>query len=276
MRTKQMHGSALRWGLATVVAAAMASAPPSALGARTGPAPSAVPRPIKGVTLEVKIAPGLVEAADLRRWIDEDGRRVLDGLPDDPTRRGSLRIEVGGALYEYQVTITTLRDGGVVGTPSTWECDCSNEELLDRLRGELPAVAEGLAVAVEEPVVEEPVVVVTPEPVVVDEPQRRRLGPAGAAGVTLMVLGVTGVGAGTALMVLKEQQLPLRLGKLASHNFTTPGQLMLVGGGGILLTGALLYFLRKRIDRKEHRITGAIVPSFGGHNRAQLTLTGRF
>lgn len=275
MRTKQMHGSGLRWGLATVVAAAMASAPPSALGARTGPAPSAAPRPIKGVTLEVKIAPGLVEAADLRRWIDEDGRRVLDGLPDDPTRRGSLRIEVGGALYEYQVTITTLRDGAVVGTPSTWDCDCSNEELLDRLRGELPAVAEGLAVAVAEPVVVEPEVVVKPEPVVVDEPQRRRLGPAGAAGVTLMVLGVTGVGAGTALMVLKE--LPPDQGWM-KHNtpyLLPPGALAAGAGVGLLMTGVTLYLLRDRAGQRRRAGPSAFGPSMDG-GRLSLTVSGRF
>lgn len=278
METKRRHGTALRWGLATALSVAVAAAPPVALAARMGPVPSVGARPVKGVTLEVKIAAGLVESADLRRWIDEDARRVLEGLPEDPTRRGSLRIEIGGALYEYQVSITTSRDGAIVGTPSTWECDCSNGELLERLRAALPTAAEGLAVAVvEEPVVEpEPVVVV--EPVVesvVDEPRRRRLGATGAAGVTLMVLGATGVGAGAALMVIGDQDERADFGEVAVRQLADPGRVIIAAGGGVVLTGIVLYLLRKRLDRPS-RNAASVAPTFDGHGGVRLSVAGRF
>lgn len=278
METKRRHGTALRWGLATALSVAVAAAPPVALAARMGPVPSVGSRPVKGVTLEVKIAAGLVESADLRRWIDEDARRVLEGLPEDPTRRGSLRIEIGGALYEYQVSITTSRDGAIVGTPSTWECDCSNGELLERLRAELPTAAEGLAVAVvEEPVVEpEPVVVVEPvvEPVV-DEPRRRKLGPAGAAGVTLMVLGVTGMGAGAALMVMKT----LPPGEVWVTNNTPqlspPGAVAIGAGVGMVMTGVVLYLLRDRAGQRRRGGATALAPAMDD-GRLSLMVSGRF
>lgn len=272
-----MHGVALRWGGTAVLAVAVALAPQGALAARMGPVPSAASRPVKGVTIEVKIADGIAEGADLRRWIDEDARRVLDGLSEDPTRRGSLRIEIGGALYEYQVTLTTTRDGEVVGTPSSWECDCSNGELLDRLRSELPGAAEGLAVAVvEEPVVEpEPEPVIEPVVVPVDEPQRRRLGPAGAMGVTLMVLGAAGAGAGVGLMAVGDQDEHADYGEVAVRQLVEPGRVSIAAGGGVMLTGMVLYLLRKRIDHPRRK-TASVAPTFDGHNGVRLSVVGRF
>lgn len=270
-----MHGVALRWGGTVVLAVAVALAPHGALAARMGPVPSAASRPVKGVTIEVKIAPGIAEGADLRRWIDEDARRVLEELPEDPTRRGSLRIEIGGALYEYQVTLTTTRDGEVVGTPSAWECDCSNGELLDRLRSELPGAAEGLAVE-PEPVVEpEPEPVVEPVVVPVDEPKRRKLGAAGAAGVTLMVLGVSGVGAGAALMVMKKLSPNGPWVTSDTPYLSPPGAVAVGAGAGLIMTGVVLCLLRDRAGQRRRASATAIAPSMDG-GRLSLTVSGRF
>lgn len=269
-------GSAARWGLALVLAMGVAAPPRVGAAARAAMFPAGGSRPAPDVTLEVKVAPAIVESAELRTWVEEEGRRVLDGLPKEPKRRGGVRVEIGGELYEYRVTITAVRDGVVVGVPSEWACECSNEELLERVRGELVAGAEGLVVEAEEPVVTLAPPVVKPTTGTVDDLPRRRLGPAGAAGVTLMVLGATGVGTGVALMVVGDQDLQARERVLMSRNFMMPGQLVTISSAGVLFTGVLLYALRKRIDREGRLTVGVLAPILDGSARAGFTLTGRF
>jgi len=277
MGTKQVYVSVSRWVLAAMLAVAVAAVPPPALAARTGPVQSATIRAVKGVTLEIEIASGIVERADLRRWIDEDARRVLDALPDDAERRGSLRIAVVGALYEYEVTITARRDGTVVGTPSTWTCDCSNEELLDRLRTELPAVAERLAAEEEQEQAPAPEPVVRPTiGTVVDEPERRRLGPAGAAGVTLMVLGATGVGTGVALITLTNRPSPDAWSTRQVRELLWPGTLVAGTSVGLLAAGITLYALRDRAGQRRRATVSALGPAADGSGRFSLVVNGRF
>lgn len=272
-------GLVARWGLVLGVAVGLVALPCTGLAARptTMVFPPGSPRPAPDVALEVKVAPAIAEAADLQRWVSEEGRRVLDGLPQEPRRRGSLRVEIGGALYEYRVVITAVRDGAVVGTPREWACECSNEELLERVRGEVATTAEHLSAKVEEPAVAKPTSEVKPTPdVVVDGPPRRRLGPAGAAGVTAMVLGATGVGAGVALMVVGDRDEPAPIGQVGERRLFVPGQVIVAAGGGLLLTGMVLYFLRKRIDRSGRKTASMVAPAFEGRGEVRLSVVGRF
>lgn len=201
---------------------------------------------------------------------------MLEGLPEDPTRRGSLRIEIGGALYEYQVSITTSRDGAIVGTPSTWECECSNGELLERLRAELPTAAEGLVPEPEVEVVEEPEPVVEPPVVTGEDIPRRRLGPAGAAGVTLMVLGVTGVGAGGTLITLTNRPAPQAYATRQMRDFLWPGVLAAGTSAGLLAVGIVLYALRDRAGQRRRANITAFGPAEDGNGRFSLVVNGRF
>jgi len=283
MVTKQKNGSTSRWGLACLLAATVASTPASVLAACSAPAPFAVfyvaPDVELDLELEVLVSPEIVDAAELQQWIHDEGLRVLDELPDEPGRRGSLHVELGGALYDYRVTITTLRDGAVLGTPTTWVCECSNEELLEKLRAGLPELTAVLEVEEEAEQEVEPVVT---SPVVPDDgeaPRRGRLGPAGVAGVALMTVGATGVGAGVVLMALNERRMPYsdhHLGEARNRDFISSGKLAAIGGGGVLLTGVLLYIFRKRIDRGEVRRFGMLAPTFDARGQAHLTITGRF
>jgi hypothetical protein len=96
------------------------------------------------VALEVEIDPRIDGADEIVTWVDEEGREALAELPPDPSRNGVVRVGIGGELYDYDVTLTPLRADELVGEPSAWECQCSNEELLERLRQELPGVANRL------------------------------------------------------------------------------------------------------------------------------------
>lgn len=276
MRRSGERFESMMRGLAVVVAIGVAAPPSAGLAARTAAFPP-VPRPAPDVTLEVEVAPSIVEAAELKKWVSEEGRRVLDGLPKEPKRRGSLRVEIEGALYEYRVRISAVRDGVMMDGVRAWACECSNEELLERVRGELVAGAEHLRPKEEEPAVPEPTPEAKPTTVtVVDESPRRRLGPAGAAGVALMALGATGVGTGVALMVVGERDEPAPIGQVGVRSFSGPGQVVLAASGGVLLTGMVLYFLRKRIDRSGRKTTGMVAPAFGGRREVGFSVIGRF
>jgi hypothetical protein len=96
------------------------------------------------VELEVEIDPRIDGADDLVTWIDEEGRKVLAGLPVDSRRNGVVLVGIGGELYDYDVTMTPRRAGEPVGEPRVWACECTSEELLERLRRELPRVADRL------------------------------------------------------------------------------------------------------------------------------------
>lgn len=278
MVTNQMSGSMSQWGLACVLAGAVAFAPQSLLAARPGPVPFAMSRFVPDVDLEVLVAPEIAEAADLRRWADEEGRRVLDGLPDEPARRGSLRVEIGGVLYDYQVTITPLRDELVMGIPSTWRCECSNEELLDKLRAALPEVVGVLELEEAKP----PPKPVGPSPVTsVDddsEHRRERLGAGGVAGVTLMAVGALGAGAGAALMAVGDVQRALDDGleKQRVWHHLPVGGLIAGTSIGLVAAGFALYLLRDRTGSRRRVGVATVGPAMIRPGQMSLTVSGRF
>ena len=276
MVTKQMTGSMSRWGLACVLAGAVASAPQSVLAARPSPVPLSVHRFVPDVDLEVLVAAAIVEAAELRRWVDEEGREVLDGLPDEPVHRGSLRVEIDGALYDYQVTITPLRDGLVVGVPSTWKCECSNEQLLEKLRAALPEVVGVLEVEEAEPPPEP--VDLSPVTQVDDDSgrQRGRLGPGGAAGVTLMTVGALGAGAGVALMAVRDVQVFKEPYIRRNGELSPAGGLIAGASVGLVAAGFVLYLLRDRAGNRRRASVATVAPTMIGLGQMSLTVSGRF
>lgn len=259
-----------RW-VALLLAAIVASMPPSAL-ASAGPPPPA--QPTSSVTLEVNVAADIVEAAELQQWIDEEARRMLDARPGESRRRGSLHVTVGGALYEYQVTITARRDGEVVGRPSSWQCECSNEELLERLREELPRTADLLVES--SPVVDTPGQS-PPPPRPPIEPAAPRIGAGEVVGLTVMVVGVAGLAAGAALVSKGAVQRldPGDYGVGVERDYTRPGVPILVAGAGAVATGLAVYLLQRA--GRVRRMNMAIAPSgLGIDQTIGAVLSGRF
>lgn len=110
------------------------------LGLPMNRADAAIP---DGVTIDVRVDEGILEASELRDWVDEAARSALEALPDQAKRRGTVRIMVDGALYDYRVTLEARQGDRLEGDPRQWDCKCSNGELLDRLQDELPPCCRG-------------------------------------------------------------------------------------------------------------------------------------
>lgn len=233
-----------------------------------------------GVELEVRVDPKISGADQIVSWVSEDARKALAERPKRE-RRGTVRVGIAGDLYDYEVTITALRGEQSVGSPRSWHCECSNDDLLARLRTDLPVVADQLIMPEAAPAH-------PPKPRVVheadrvereaEEPTRSRakLGPAGGAGVALMTVGAAGIATGAAFMVVRVGP-PLTSGEeIERRNFFTPGVYAAIGGAGLLVSGALLYSLRKRFGRARSAPVSAFPRIIDTHARLGLAVAGRF
>jgi len=229
------------------------------------------------VELEVEVSDEIVEAAELQRWIHDEGRRVLNGLPAETKRRGGLRVEIGGALYDYQVTISVLRDDTPMGFPRTWQCECSNEELLEKLRAELTDRAAVLELEEEPEPPPEPVIKLGVAPVELDRKRKRgRLGPAGVAGLTLMALGTAGVGAGVALMEVGKLSAPGGWWERDTYDLLPPGAVLVGTSVSLVVIGFVVHMFRARTNHHRRARVAAVGPTTGGANQLSLTVNGRF
>lgn len=161
-----------------------------------------------GITLEVRVDPEISGADDLVTWANEAGRNALSDR-SSAERSGSVRVTIAGGLYDYEVTLTALQGDEPVGQSSMWDCECSNDELLTRLRKEIPRTADRLIIQKPAPA-SEPRAAPQVDAIQVDAIQvgdigrtpRKKLSTAGAVGVALMMVGVASVGTGATLMAL--------------------------------------------------------------------------
>jgi hypothetical protein len=227
----------------------------SSPGRALTPAPTG---PSVGVELEVEIDPRIDGADDLVTWVDEEGRKALAELTPNPDRQGLVRVGIGGQLYDYDVTLTPMRSGQAVGTPSAWECECSNEELLDRLRRELPGAAERLVVKKKRVTTPR----VRPKPMTPEDERRRpqrhaRLGPVGGAGTAVALMGLAAAGAGIALIarVNKDQLRGDDIGGLTERTeYDVVGSPLIAGGIGIAFSGLVMVLVdSRRVARRNER-----------------------
>lgn len=249
----------------------------SSPGRALTPAPTG---PSVGVELEVEIDPRIDGADDLVTWVDEEGRKALADLAPNPDRQGLVRVGIGGQLYDYDVTLTPMRGGQAVGTPSAWECECSNEELLDRLRRELPGIAERLVVKrkrVTTPRVKPKRVTIVDD---IQRPHRRaRLGPVGGVGIAVTLLGLAGMGAGAALMTRKSLDRGIDPNDLGHSKqvveYQPAGKNVLIGGAGLAVTGLAMVLLGARADRQRGE-RAATRSRVAANTRGGVVIPGRF
>jgi hypothetical protein len=277
MVTMQRIGPMSRSGLACVLVVAVASAPPSVWAAGPGSAVPPAFAPAPDVALEVRVSQEIVEAAELQRWVDEEARRVLDGLPDEPEREGNLHLEIGGALYDYQVTITARRNGAPLGLPTQWRCECSNEELLGALRTALPELAGELELEEEPeslpaPAISSPVVVVEPE----RERRRLRVDLASVAGTTVVATGLAGIGVGVAMMEVAKMAPGRAWAGHHTRDLSQPGTLLVGAGIGVAALGFAIHLVRRGTSHPRRAGVAAVGPALDGAGQVSLTVNGRF
>ncbi len=271
------RGTVLGLSLAVAIASIHSTAR-AAVGApqRDNARPGETSGPSTQIEIEVDVAKSIAESEDIRRWVGQRAQSVVDTLPAGSSHRGVVRVTLSGALYDYQVEIQAMRGRKAVGAPITWPCECSSEELLDKLSETLPEVVGHLEVVDDPQPLPAPTVVEAP--VEVDGGERsERLGPAGAAGVVLVSVGVAGVGAGVALWLLGTDVDPVPGRQFERRDYRPFGPPTVATGGGLLLTGAVLLLLRKRLHRRPGDASLSFrLPSSRSRQPAALQISGRF
>lgn len=234
-------------------------------------AQASAPMAESNVELEVEIDPRIAGADDLVTWVDDEGRKTLAELPRDRERLGVVRVGIAGELYDYRITVTTLRGEEPVGEPSVWGCECSNEDLLERLRQELRGAADRLVV-VRKKRRAPPPRIVGDGASLGDGPRRAtraRLGPAGATGIALMVSGAAGIATGATFMRMDDTQSPdaEEFGQLSTTDHQRTAMPIVVAGAGLVATGLVLLVTRGRA--RSARASARVLPRWA-------TSQGRF
>ena len=201
-------------------------------------------------TLEVELDPAIPDASDLSEWIRDEATEALAELPPSPERRGTIRISVAGALYDYDVSIITIREGSTDEQITRWTCECTNDDLLTRVRNDVEVTASTLE----------------PPPPPIDDSPKPALGPKVKIGFGLLGGGAAFTIVGLSLTAAGDQGESLR----------KAGIPLLAVGVAALVAGTTLVVLeqrRRRARRGHSRV--AIVP-FVAHRAAHLGVTGRF
>lgn len=178
--------------------------------------------------------------------------------PSDPTITVVIReVTTPDPGWEYSLSVAAERQPPSQG--DTILCPlCTETELVDKIEGQLAALAATLE-APDEP----PPPRVDPTPPRDDDgpvdagppPPERGLGTMGKAGVALLVLGGLGIIGGAVLTALPPR--PKNDDPTREVFTQPPGYAMLGAGGGVLLTGvALLAVDRVRARKRSRRVDG--------------------
>jgi hypothetical protein len=233
------------------------------------------------IGLEVTVDPSITDSDALRQWVEEDARKILDDwrIPADP-QSARIRVDIAGLLYDYRVTLTAERDGTAVGEALHLDCMCNTDQLIQRLRRRVLAAVDQLVVNEEiagsgyldeflpglgfVPTHEQPL-------------KKREIGLHGAVGLSLMVLGVVGLGVGIGLAT--QQSTPRYASpdseRYLLHSYRSLGWALIGGGAGTISTGLVLFSARPRSRLHRSRLAVSFTRprqpvSFG------LTYSGRF
>ena len=268
--------------LATALAFMVTSRP-----ALAAPPASGVVLSRSSVKVEVDVASTIDERDRLRGWLESKMQSVL-AESESSGRIGTMRVEVTGGLYDYQVTLTTSRNGTPLGEAVTWDCECSNEELLGTVSSEVPAVASRLELedieTKDDARPPPPRVVHTAQhdgPTVIDDRELVRPSPksVGAVGITMITLGALGVAGGIPMVIIQD-----RIGRPDQYwldrdeiDLRPPGIAIASTGAGLLVIGSVLYAIHRRKNRRSKASENtALIPSTNANTAFTLTLSGKF
>lgn len=226
-------------------------------------APDAAPGPLR-----IEVEPTIDDASTLSAWILEREQDVAKTIPLAEGHEQWIAVKVGGATYDYRVSVVVMRDGlplGPVGEPET--CECNSEALL-------AMVDDRIAAKVEELRVHPPTEASAPEPpapapkVPVTDDSHRRSGAMGSVGIGMAVLGAGLLGVGVPLALRQDEirgEPGHRIEKRSIHDL---GIGMAAVGGVALLAGVSLHVV-DLVRRRQRAV--AVVPTLGPRH-AGLTI----
>jgi hypothetical protein len=279
-----------------VFALTVAGSTGGAQSAATDPSPAAPA--VKEVRLQVDhsalLAQQMADAAeDSAYFVREDGGKALReqhgvGVVESVDAPAVI-VKLAWKDYEgsvYLIEISTRRPGEAPRIVESFEATCINNSALTKAVVEkLPAALEQLAKPEQEP---------APDPVegdpatepsgetteaddpVVDDEQRLPLGPKGKAGIGLLVGGSVGLVTGGIVFAQQrrfDEDDPTAL-DWRGRDFRPPGVGVMIAGGVVAATGAVLLIVDRVQARRAHRPAkpeARLVPIPTG-----LAVTGRF
>lgn len=204
--------------------------------------------------LRVEVEPGIDDALLLPGWIADRHPSLRDALRV-PEGAGAqwIAVTIAGSTYDYRVAVVAMRDGEPLGPAvAPTRCECTTEELLERVDAGIEAAIERLrAPAPSEPVPRAATPTIPSAPRAEpprDEPspprgqldtRARRLGPLGQAGIGSIVVGAGLVVAGNVLAT-RPRQIHGSPGDVEIRDFRSAGLGVAVSGGVVLATGVAL------------------------------------
>lgn len=217
------------------------------------------------VDVEVEVSAAIEDSDGLASWTQDEVRKVIVSEPRWSAPTGTIRVIITGATYDYRIRMEVRRNGGFLGEPKEWSCECTNEELFAAVRRETKTTMAQLR-GIDQESEDEPQAVVSPHvdrdelvrnagiatapaPLRRDEPSTRGLGPLGWVGVGLTAGGVTATAAGIGLVVADERPgapLPRNPERLAADDYRTPGIPVLVAGTVLIVGGIVAILIERR------------------------------
>lgn len=218
--------------------------------------------------LRIEVEPTIDDASTLSAWILERELEVAKTIPLAEGHEQWIAVNVGGATYDYRVSVVVMRDGlplGPVSEPET--CECNSEALLAMVDDRIAAKVEELrAHPSKETSPPEPPIPV-PKVSVTDD-SRRRSGAMGSVGIGVAVLGAGLLGVGVPL-ALRQDEIRGGPGRLIeTRSIHDVGIGIAAVGGVALLTGVSLHVV-DLVRRKQRAV--AVVPTMGPRH-AGLTI----
>jgi hypothetical protein len=239
---------------------------PANVGARVAPTSDA-----KRV-VAVEVADSIERGDQLAKAVRDEAESAIlahdIATEVDPASPRKLTIAVGGEKFAYRVTLVVEREG-VAGEPQEIQCECTQDELLAKVREGVDAQADALGAGPRE----DPTPGTTSSPSDTgptdppDDEERAPLGGLGKGGIASLVIGVAALGAGIGLAAVgkRERDAEGFEGDVRETDFRPPGYALIAIGGAAVITGvALIAVDRVRARRRTTTWTPLLGPRFVG------------
>lgn len=227
--------------------------------------PSAAAAGSEGVVVEVDSS--VPETEMIRGWVEDRAAKVVRGL-DEPLEAGaSIWIGVGGAPYDYRISVVLVRDGEGLAAehqPAEIACACGSDEMLEKV-GE--AIASGARTLGQVVAREREEVAKAEAEAAVREQERLRLEAEAAGRVSgqreryrpsrfgragIGVLGVGGAVMLSGIVMAAQEDQKLAGNPIFSRVWSTPGYTVLGIGAAVAVGGLsvlIVDVVRCRRDR---------------------------
>lgn len=185
----------------------------------------------------------------------------------DPAKPRKLTISVGGEKFAYRVKLVVERDG-VAGDPVEIACECTQDELLAKVREGVDGQTDALKAEATAAPVDPPTNPPTnpPDAPYPEDHGKKPLGGLGKGGIASLVVGAAALGTGIGLVVVKETSKSSGLeGDVETTDLRPPGYILIALGSVAIATGiALLAVDRVRAKRRATSWAPAVGPGYAG------------